>query len=446
MKLTSEEVQIHVSVDFNHRDETEKARLEAENADDCIEYQRLADMYDVDPQPIPHIHTRHETLSAVCAFVAVVALFAGAVVASMLTANSVQSHLVGLSLGILFFVTATCLTDLLLLLLCDEQVFVRRSRWFWIPGWTLFLLSVTVLLLGRFADAELADLLLSLTSWAWWGIELSLLWLTAVALAGWRHYGWSGRIVRRCRARQSEIARLTRNLARRRPLSSGGLKIAVLGLVVMLLLLVPTPSRAQVPKMMVDETGSVADADRLDQHLAAAVADRAGEMRGLDVILFSEHIYSAEPIPVRWKSSGEELAPEPVRRAWREKLAKMVHAELEEVFKTKLPPAHNTCVLDMVIRASAESKPVLVITDAKNECRPPAKFDVVSGDGVFIVLVRSKSDTGSDKEIYDQRKKGVERYISGATIVEEFRLEGAIEKWIRAANPPDGVRRVAQVR
>ena len=159
---------------WNSRDSAQIDALNAKQAEVHVEFLKQADEYGIDPEPIPHTHTPHEELSRRCLSGFLLATFGGIFVAILLTAGAVSNRLLGALGAALIFVAAEVVVDLGVSAVSHRKQFMDNFRWFYLPPLLLFFISLSIILLGRLATPEMADQLLNITAYTWWGLETAL--------------------------------------------------------------------------------------------------------------------------------------------------------------------------------------------------------------------------------------------------------------------------------
>lgn len=165
----------------------------------------------IDPNPVLHVHKPHEDTSQHCLWSAVAATLGGLIVANCLTAKSVENVLMGSVLSTAAFLTVEIVVELGIYTTIKNKAFVEWFHWFYLPFCLLFLGSATVILLGRVAGPDLADILISVTPWALCVAELSLLFVGAIASVGFWRFRWSGRFFAEFADLQRQIDELKHN-------------------------------------------------------------------------------------------------------------------------------------------------------------------------------------------------------------------------------------------
>ena len=403
------------------------------------EFLRVADELGVDPKPVPHVHTPHQEIAARCLWGALLATGGGMLVAIFLTAGVVANAFIGACGAVLLFVIAEAVLDVAAFAL-NRTTFVRRFVRMYITALALFSLSVSVLLVGRFATPTLAEELLLINAYVWWGLEASLLSLGALSIAGWRRFGWSLSLYNEYNAYEQRICELKLFIERRITDS----KATILALCfVAASFLSAAPAFGQT--IMIDRSGSLADQDGVEGQLQESLTSTAQPLPPtIKTVLFSEHAFEGlsvilHPPAVRL----EDALFRPLGDAIRRQAALAMKAQLRDVLQTKLPVARCTSIPDVLARAALEEPPVLLITDGYHDCGL-VKAHPQKHDGIIIVLVRSKFDRASDGVLYFSRSEEILRYVPNAMVLPQFRLPFAVEQFLTRSRGHTASRLVSQ--
>ena len=149
--------------DISARDRVEIDRLANRQAEVCLEFLRLCDVYGItNTNPVPHEYSAHEEIKTRCQWVAIGSNLLGAAQAILLTARGATEHkkvLIIIALGVFSFSEA--LVELALATINRGQ-FARRFNWLSVPVVTLGILAASVLLLARIASADIAEAIVGL--------------------------------------------------------------------------------------------------------------------------------------------------------------------------------------------------------------------------------------------------------------------------------------------
>lgn len=412
-----------LNVHSNARDRAEIDALTQRQGYLYAEFLRLTDELQVDPKPIPHVHTPHEDVARRSFWAAILATVGGMVIAVLLTSGSVSRPFVGACGAILLFAIAEALLDLGLFAL-PRTVFSANFYKIYMPSLIVFLLSMSALLVGRFASPAVAEVLLTINAYLWWGLECSLLLLGALSVAAWTRFGWSGSLFKEYIACSHRINELKLVIERR--ISDAKVMAAP-----MLLLLVFgaafQPVLAQT--IMIDRTGSIDQQKDIERSLVAALTNSDSALPPLNLVLFTEHVFQAPIVRIQPPSPRlENVFFQPLVAAARSRSAAAIRFQLESALRAELPIAKCTSVPDIMARAMLEDGPVLIITDGVHDCRTGTGRPRPSSsvNNIIVLLVRSKTDRGSDASVFGLRRQQILRYVPRADVLPEFRLPFAV--------------------
>ena len=214
----------------------------------------------------------------------------------------------------------------------------------------------------------------------------------------------------------------------------------------MILLVLLSPLAVQAQTIMIDRTGSMANQSWVEDTLYEVIPQYAHLTNQLNLLLFSEHPLSTPAIPLQWPlpSRAEPTFFRPLQDARLRQLEQLVRDRLRSVLATKSAPALCTSVPAILKRATLETKPVLVVTDADHDCPPyEVSSPFTGGRDVIIVLIRSKFDSGDELQILTRRQQELNRLLPDARIFLQPQLEQAVEQLMTTA--PSGRNRRAKV-
>lgn len=421
-----------INEDISARDRLEIDRLSNLQAEDCLAFMRLCDVYRITPvNPIPHVHDAHEDMKPKCLWAAIVANLVGAFFAISLTARGVDDHvnlLVAAALGI--FVFAQAVLEVILAFI-DRYRFVCAVNWLFWPGASLGIASGGLLFLARVANPSVAEVLVNIVPAAIWSLEIASLATAAVSSIGVLRFGWSGRLHRRYTRLQGEINRLTVGIERRKNAKVPAAMIQVLTLLLLAVTCV-TKSHAQIPTIMLDRTGSVVEQNTIESRLTNSLSVWAPGVDRFRFMAFSEHPFSSPSIEVQMRSTTDETSVFlSLQRIQRDEAGRRIREVMNQILAVKTKMASCTSLPDIISRAILETKPVLVVTDFVDDC--PNHGDLPANDGsqIVFVLVRSRFDSGSDGSAFQKKVNLLRRSLPGATVYPEFSLDDAVRSVFR---------------
>jgi hypothetical protein len=188
--------------------QAEAASASAALQDAHIEYLRRAEMFEIEPGPIPHIYGPHEAMAWRCRILAWLSTATGMLGAFWLAAAAFGGPAAGALAAVALFAMMEFTVSLALGAVLETRTFFARSRALWGLCLGLLLLGILVVWAGRSATDDGAARFLEYSPLAWCAIELSLAFLGAWAFLGQRRYGWSGAVVRHYRALQERQSAL----------------------------------------------------------------------------------------------------------------------------------------------------------------------------------------------------------------------------------------------
>ena len=173
----------------------------------CAEFLRNAELFDIDPRPVPHVHIPHENLARTwnAAFWLFTVLGALGTFASTATVESLHPILIAV-IGFVGFLLLEFMIVLFMQIATDEKGFANLLYRYTLPWMVLAMVSLAILLLARFPNS--VPLAAQMFTYAWWGLEISLAFLGGVALVALKRFGWSRRLTRRIQDLEYKMARV----------------------------------------------------------------------------------------------------------------------------------------------------------------------------------------------------------------------------------------------
>ena len=171
-------------------------------------YVRQAEILEINPNPIPHVHPPHEEMAVFCKWTAWFITAIGVFVTCLLTATAIERPMIGAVTGIAVFLTLEFGVMLSIDAATPDKTFAQHFQALYLPWLAVLLVSVSAVLLDRSAGPVSGTMLTKYSPAVWCGIETALLCLGAYAFLGQRRFGWSGEAVRQLRAIEARLAEL----------------------------------------------------------------------------------------------------------------------------------------------------------------------------------------------------------------------------------------------
>jgi hypothetical protein len=430
-------------IDFNEqldlRDQSKIDFLMNEQELSYAEYLRQADEYEIDPQPVPHIHTPHDEKVSRCYWTTRISHGGGITLAATWAALTASGRpIIASVLAVVMYSVLAILTDFVIFSFWPRKTFFERfKRLSGIP-YPIALLSGLAILSERFASGDLASLLATIDPYAWLAAEASCLWLGAVAITGQDRYAWSRKLKTAYDTIGAEIEKLKHGIEHRAtsarlnnvsrsqntsPSDAGRGGKNVMALLLLSALVLPFRATA-CETIITDQTGSLANQTLVDQRLVKSVAKAVSNC--ITVIPVSAHVFSAQAYDLVFEKTHPVLF-EGIKTAIDQKRAVEAEKKLNAIFGAPpLQAAACTSVSDMLILALAKGRSLL-ITDGEHTCPTPPPH--LQGSGyVAVVLVRSKGAGGNDDAIFQKRRSWILHLLPSAHVFPEFQLEEAVQE------------------
>ena len=417
--------------EFTFDDLRELEKVDEAIQNEGVEYLRQAEEFEINPDPIPHVYKPHEELAHLCKVSISLFTPGGVLLTILLTSGAVEWPWAGTVGATAVFLILQYATEIGIAAAFRPRRFVDYFHVLFWPWLGLLLGSVSILWLSRNAGPELAAELAKYSTFGWCGGEVSLLFLGACAITGWRRFGWSGAAVRRVSALEARRNQLIKRIDRRRGKLIAGVAVA---------LLFCLQARAACPLNMIDRTGSIADPERMEERWVEAVTAVSGTVPCVRVEIFSGNALSTEATAVDFAG---EAASGPVifRRdiqAGIERQQNNARTKLRDVLHAAgRKPAPCTSMVDVAARALLDPGPVLIITDGVHDC-PVSHVELPAqlSPAIFVVLVRSNGDRANEYERISKRAAELSRLLPRARIFVEPQLELAVKEWAAAQAGP----------
>jgi hypothetical protein len=413
--------------EFNHNDQFETETLNKKIHHVCMEFVRRAELFEINPNPIPHIYLPHEEIARYCFWAVWFFNVAGVFVTVWLTSPAVAWPVLGGIAATIVFFMAEIAVKLGVSAALPEKFFIKWFHVFYWPWLAVLLASVSIVWLERNASPDLAATLMNYGGVGWCGAEVSLAFLSGLAYVGKNRFGWSDEAVREVQTAESRISELTKRIARR----TGKLLLALF-----VVLCVGTSARGECPLLLVDFSGSVARQDDSAYQLISNLAEHATEIPCVRIVFFSGRALSSSATAVNWGGSPSGHPPDPfltLAEARKTKLRKDAKEALLKVmsFAARVP-ARCTSMLDVSARAVMDPGPVLILTDFVHDCAPfSVHLPKGSSDRIVVVISPSKRDRGSEYEVFLKRAAECRRLMPDSKVFAESQMSEAVVALVR---------------
>lgn len=399
---------------------------------------------DIAPEPVPHVHLPHDDTARRCRVLGPLTFLASWAVGYQLSGPDGTSAS-WLAFWTLVAVTVADAVGQAVLTAMPVVAFIKRFPKMLGACVVAFAVSASVVLLGRIASPALADLLIDIVPAAWWVLEVSLVALAALGFVGGRHFGTTSRLTALHDLLAADLARLERRIQQR---SAPVFSMSAVNRTSMLMLGIWALSAglAQAQTLALDRTGSVADRAKTEEAVVRAIADHAGDLGRIDILLLGGRPLATPKTTVTWGDSrATHMVFGPLVEAHHRRQSEALQARLARALEVRVPEPPCSSMPGFLARLVLDRAPALLVTDGKDDCGHPSHLPSDDGGHLFIVLTSAVGDPTDDVATFEARRDQLLRLVPRATVVPLAVLDEAVAAWAAASTrPPVGVSRVGR--